>query len=136
MKNKLFGLLLLLLPGVMFASGKDIVETCPDLSLIKAEGITSAKYYFTYGYLAYNKSHYNTDKEWIFGIGFIDASNSTKAEDKGNELLLNVTGEPTPTFDKSYRAWVCEYQVADGYTAIAETGRDLLMAPMVEARRK
>lgn len=125
MKKKLLSLMLL---GAAFAANAAAVESCPSVDLIKAQGITHAEYYMSYGYIAYNTSKYDTDKDWVFAIAFVDAKDADTAVAEGNALLPQVNGQPKPEFNTSYRAWVCQYQLDNNHFAIAETGRDITAA--------
>ncbi len=75
------------------------------------------------GYIAFTMSNYQTQEQWGFVLGFIQASNPMEAVLKANQVLPSVRGnpQPMPIDQPQYKGWACLYGVEGGYQAIAIT---------------
>lgn len=74
----------LILAGSAFASQQG---ACPDINVIKAEGLPMAEEIGMNYYLAYNISDYSTSSVWGFFIAPIEADSEEGALEASNEVL-------------------------------------------------
>ncbi|HAT6821919.1 TPA: DUF4949 domain-containing protein [Legionella pneumophila] len=83
----------LILAGSAFASQQG---ACPDINVIKAEGLPMAEEIGMNYYLAYNISDYSTSSVWGFFIAPIEADSEEGALEASNEVLsmMNAPGVP------------------------------------------
>lgn len=101
-------------------------KNCPDIDLIKAQGLTYTFYNSqTDNYSAYSQSQFNSDYDWGFAIGPISAKNQDDALVLANELLQQASGNPKPKYNQIINAWTCEYDLPGLYRAFAATAKDL-----------
>ncbi|WP_133130185.1 DUF4949 domain-containing protein [Legionella yabuuchiae] len=97
---------------------------CPKVEDIKAGGVVMGYQLFADFYFAINQSRYNTDHNWVFGIGLIDADNEDDALVKGAALLSKLTGNPLPS-KLDGDEWGCMYNKIDNqYMAVAVVADD------------
>lgn len=89
----------LILTGTTFAGS----EVCPDLSAIKAEGLSMSMQVYGF-YAAYQLSNFNTDTNWGFIIAPVEAESEDEAVEHANEILNSMTA-PGVLIDQG----VCNY---------------------------
>ncbi|MDX2345448.1 MAG: DUF4949 domain-containing protein [Legionella sp.] len=113
-----------------FAATLEAPPQCPDINLIKLEGVSNAFYIEPLldhkKYFIYEQSKYNTPQNWLFGIVNINAETKSAAVLKASNLLETVSGEPKATLipltsPEKINVWICEYETEDGYLAQAAT---------------
>lgn len=93
---------------------------CPDANLIKATGFADAGEAWEHIYNAYNQSTYNTNHEWMFVLGGIQAPTKERALEKANKMLPRLSGSPLPERDGA--EWTCNYSGFNkNYLAVAVT---------------
>ncbi|ARG96223.1 DUF4949 domain-containing protein [Legionella micdadei] len=92
-------------------------ETCPSVSAIKAEGLSTAMELFPKVYYAYNVSEYGSDYSWFFAVGLFASNTKTEAVAEGNKYLPTLTGNPIPLHVEDY--WFCDYEIDGGLAAVA-----------------
>lgn len=75
------------------------------------------------GYIAFTMSNYQTQDQWGFVLGFIQANNPMEAVLTANKVLPTVQGspQPMPIDQPQYKGWACLYGVEGNYQAIAIT---------------
>ncbi|MFC7780204.1 DUF4949 domain-containing protein [Legionella taurinensis] len=101
------------------------VESCPDVSVIKNEGLSMAQVIMSNTYLTYHISQYNTDNTWVFGIGPVQASDEEQALEEGNALLYHLSGRPSPEDDGEGYSY-CIYDLgSDNVQAFALRAADM-----------
>ncbi len=97
----------LVLAGSSFAI-QDKPESCPSITAVQAEGMTSSAEIIEGLYLTYNLSHFDTSSNWVFVMGPVAAETDEMAIEESNQLLTTISGTPTPTQDEE-DTWICEY---------------------------
>ncbi|GGI92745.1 DUF4949 domain-containing protein [Legionella impletisoli] len=96
---------------------------CPKAQDIKAEGLFMGYHVFMGLYFTVKQSHYNTEHNWLFGIGPIDADNEEEALNKGRALLPKLSGNPVPG-KITKNEWGCAYTINQDYLAVAVLADD------------
>lgn len=93
---------------------------CPSVSALKGEGLTNTAMVYPYFFLDYHMSTYDTQNNWLFAVGPIQSENEEIALEKGNELLPELIGNPSPVEDKQGNV-SCTYTLGDSndYMAVA-----------------
>jgi hypothetical protein len=109
---------LLMFTGYSFASP---ITKCPSVNTIKNLGLTKAKIFIYYE--VYNTSSYDTDHIWTFGLGPVQAESVEEAIKIGNDWLLTLSGNPTPTYTGAHAA-NCLYEIGHNGYASATTNED------------
>lgn len=94
-------------------------EQCPNISVIQAEGLSQADVLNNDYWGAFQISSYRLKELWGFFIIPIEANNEHQAIQKGNEILQNVSGDPSPQSDAQGDDWFCEYHAPGDYYAMA-----------------
>lgn len=124
MNSKVITVLCFLISVNALANTNGAPSICPDLELIKARGLSIALYFEPQqNYLIYEQHHYGSEHKWLFGIAGIKAKSRDIAVAKGNQLLHDVYGAPSPKRDPRFtNVWVCDYQIDGNYLAQAATG--------------
>jgi len=97
------------------------ITKCPSINTIKNLGLTKAKIFIYYD--VYNTSSYDTDHIWTFGIGPVQAESVEEAIRIGNDWLLTLSGNPTPTYTGVHTA-NCLYKIDHEGYASATTNED------------
>lgn len=97
---------------------------CPSAEAIKANGLIMAIPIDRHKYIASQLNTYDTEHEWAFVIGVIDADNEEAALTSSRTLLKKLSGNPRPELIKG--AWSCLYdQIDNRYFGFAIAGPDL-----------
>ena len=101
---------------------------CPDLTHVKAEGLTMAELIDQNEYAAYNLSMYQTDTPWGFVIVPLTADSVDMALTNGNQLLSTMSGDGIPMMDDEGNL-MCLYDTGNQDTfAIAISNPDASMS--------
>lgn len=103
-------------------------EACPSVSAIQNEGLSMSIEVMQDMYLAYNLSRYNTESNWVFVIGIINAESDDEALDEGNENLSTLTGAPTP--EEEDGSYICEYDTGSQDLAAFAIQADDMVSPL------
>ena len=106
--------LIYVISQIGFAEAKP--ESCPDLAVIKAEGITKVEYTSTMGWLGINKSNYGTLENWGLYLVLLDFSSyppKQPANEQGawsNAISFIATFTQVLGPEKNQDdAWACMY---------------------------
>lgn len=114
----------LLFAGSVYAAP---MTMCPNINEIKAEGIDMALPMMGDVYLSYHTSFYNTENNWLFAIGPIQAESDEEAIDIGNEVLEGMNASAIP--EENGNDIVCIYETGDpDFVAVAVTN-DSMISP-------
>ncbi|AUH72122.1 DUF4949 domain-containing protein [Legionella sainthelensi] len=107
----------LIFSGSTFA--QDVV--CPDLGEIQKIGINKASIVDRNYYIGYATNHYNTDSNWSFAIGPVNAHSENETIERTNDILSKMTGIGVP--DSYNNDVICFYESGErDVLAIAITG--------------
>ncbi|KTD19567.1 DUF4949 domain-containing protein [Legionella londiniensis] len=123
--SALFGGLTLFYSSLAAAQGPAV---CPSASAIKAEGVSYAFNLMLDLYLALEGSNYDTDHNWEFAVGIIQAEDEEDALSQGNELVSTLSGQPTPE-EIEPGTWACIYNLADDNYLAAAFYSDFPISP-------
>lgn len=114
----------LILAGSAYATQNTLV--CPGVGAIQSEGLTMSGEIMTGLYLTYNLSNYNTEVNWVFMVGPVEAESEDESLEHSNELLSVLSGNPTPE-EIEQDTWACDYNLGDdGIMAMAIHSDDML----------
>lgn len=75
-------------------------DKCPSVEAIKSQGLRYVS----------NKSNYDTNQNWHFSIGNIQAESGLDALTKGDRLLTELHGNPNPVLENN-TYWFCWYEL-------------------------
>ena len=82
-------------------------EACPDINLIKAEGLSMAEQVGPDLYVTYHISNYETEHTWGFIVAPVEGDSDDTALESGNEILSNMSAQGTP--EEQDGAIICDY---------------------------
>lgn len=94
----------LLLAGSSYATPN---LKCPDLDMIKLEGLNRSEKIFNHLFFTYHLSQYDTGYNWAFAIAPIEADSETMSLKKSNEMLETMA-TPGVSMEEE-KVFVCEY---------------------------
>lgn len=103
-------------------------ETCPSAGAVKNEGLSMIVELQNQAYSGFNYSHYDTNENWLFAIGVLQADNEQAAYSSGISLLATLSGQPVPE-EVEPDTWACVYELADDPNHIAVAVRTDLPSP-------
>jgi len=115
----------LLLAGSVYAGQE---QSCPDISDIKAEGMTMVAPIMYDQFLTYNISSYNTDNNWAFVIAPIEAESEDVALELANEILNGMGSVGIPQTEPDDEI-VCMYNTGDANILAAAVNADHMISP-------
>jgi hypothetical protein len=115
----------LILAGSAFSSQQ---APCPDISDIKAEGLSMAEQIAPNIYLTYNISTYNTSSNWGFIIAPLEGDSDNVVLEAANEILTTMNAPGVP--DQHSGAMVCTYETGHQNVIAAAIQDDESISPM------
>lgn len=129
---------LAVLLGSLVVAGSALAGTqntlvCPSTHALQAEGLSTASEILNDFYLTYTMSSYNTNAQWVFMVGPINADSEESALDEGNQMLSTLTGNPEPE-DVGNDAWACQYEIDSQDMVAVAIHADDMMSPLSMSR--
>jgi len=115
-------LTLLLLPLSLQAA--PIPDRCPSVADIKAQGIPMNEKIDGLGYMFYNVSTYQTNREWTFAVFTLDVKEKEQAQAYANYQLSLMQSEAVPEQDNDKDYWECFYGETEHGMALGMSGKD------------
>lgn len=124
-KSKFVALIMtLLLAGSSFATPN---PECPDLDVMKLEGLNRSEQIFTHLFFTYHLSQYGTGFNWAFAMAPIDADSGIMALKRSNEMLDTMT-TPGVSMEEA-NVFVCEYETGHKDVKAIAVLAELLISP-------
>lgn len=127
-RSKLATLLASLILAGSALAGTHNTLVCPGVHALQAEGLQDAAEILNDFYLTYSTSNYNTDAQWVFMVGPINADTEETALDEGNKILSTLSGNPAAE-DVGDNTWACEYQLASANMVAVAIHTDVMLSP-------
>lgn len=84
-------------------------DKCPSVEAIKSQGLRYVSLSDGNWYVS-NRSNYDTNQNWHFSIGNIQAESGLDALTKGDRLLTELHGNPNPVLENN-TYWFCWYEL-------------------------
>lgn len=131
LKSRLAGFISAMLIASSATAHMSAPLKCPSANAIKEEGVSIVFEWATELFITSQISHFDTDQEWLFSLGLVQADTERKALKEGNKLLNHMSGNPIPQEDGE--AWICRYSITGNYIAFAFPADDL--SPMQRTRQ-
>lgn len=122
----------LVLAGSALAGTQNTL-VCPSINALQAEGLGTAAEILNDFYLTYNMSQFDTNSQWVFMVGPINADSEESALDEGNQMLATLSGNPSPE-DVGNDAWACQYEIASQEMVAVAIHADDMMSPLSMSR--
>lgn len=112
------------LTGACFAIPK---PECPDIELIKLEGLTRFEKVLANLFFTYHTSQYGTESSWALVMAPIEAETGILALGKANELLTTMSA-PGLALDEG-RFFLCQYATGKNDVKVVAVLADILISP-------
>lgn len=113
---------LLLLPQITQAAPTP--NRCPSVADIKAQGIPITEKLDGIGYMFYNVSTYQTNREWTFAVFVLDIDLQGQAKAYADYQMTLMNSEAIPEQDHNKDYWECFYDETKHSMALGMTGED------------